>query len=327
MTREESNRVFHKIFRNELSEEEIKEILVSLYQRGESGEEIAGAMEAMKSYAIPVHVDSEFQDRLIDNCGTGGDKSGSFNISTTTAFVMVGGGSYVAKHGNRSITSKSGSADVLEVLGFNLDLSPMQHAILLQNSGFTFMFAQKHHPAMKHIMPIRKSLPHRTIFNILGPLTNPANVKKQLIGVFDRSYLKPIAEALQLLDMDSAIVVSGNDGVDEVSISDITYFVQLKHGKIVEGEIDPEKFGIRRAKFEEIKGGDAKTNGKILLDILQNREMGAKRDIVLLNSAVGFVADGKARDIQDGLEIARESLESGKAYKAFQNIIQLSNKI
>jgi len=327
LTREESRKLFNDIFENRLSSDKVKEVLISLYKKGESGEEIAGAMEAMKSHSVKVHVDDEFRDKIIDNCGTGGDKSGSFNISTTVAFVMAGAGSYVAKHGNRSITSKSGSADVLELLGFNLNLSPMQHSMLLQNSRFTFMFAQKHHPAMKHIMPIRKSIPHRTIFNILGPLTNPADVKRQLIGVFSREFLSPIVDALKILDMKSAIVVSGNDGMDEVSISDKTFFKKLQNGKVTEGEISPEDFGLKRASFEEIKGGDAQENSKILLDILQGREKGAKRDIVLLNSAFGFVAEGRARDIQDGLEIAKASIDRGDAYRQFQTIIDMSQKI
>ncbi len=327
MNQNESRELFNKIFKNELSNSEVREILISLYEKGESGEEIAGAMEAMKSHSVKVHVDDEFRDKIIDNCGTGGDKSGSFNVSTTVAFVMAGAGSYVAKHGNRSITSKSGSADVLELLGFNLNLSPMQHSMLLQNSRFTFMFAQQHHPAMRHIMPIRKSIPHRTIFNILGPLTNPADVKRQLIGVFHKDFVPPIVDALQILDMRSAIVVSGADGMDEVSISDKTYYRELKDGKISEGEVTPEEFGLQRASFDEIKGGDARENGDILLNILKGQELGAKRDIVLLNSAFGFVAEGRARDIQDGLEIARDSIDSGKAFQQFNMIIDMSKKI
>jgi anthranilate phosphoribosyltransferase len=327
LNQNESRELFNKIFKNELSNSEVREILISLYEKGESGEEIAGAMEAMKSHSVKVHVDDEFRDKIIDNCGTGGDKSGSFNVSTTVAFVMAGAGSYVAKHGNRSITSKSGSADVLELLGFNLNLSPMQHSMLLQNSRFTFMFAQQHHPAMRHIMPIRKSIPHRTIFNILGPLTNPADVKRQLIGVFHKDFVPPIVDALQILDMRSAIVVSGADGMDEVSISDKTYYRELKDGKISEGEVTPEEFGLQRASFDEIKGGDARENGDILLNILKGQELGAKRDIVLLNSAFGFVAEGRARDIQDGLEIARDSIDSGKAFQQFNMIIDMSKKI
>jgi anthranilate phosphoribosyltransferase len=327
MNRIESKEIFDKIFENKLNGDEVRKILISLYENGESGEEIAGAMESMKNHSLKVVVDDEFRDKIIDNCGTGGDKSGSFNVSTTVSFVLAGAGSYVAKHGNRSITSRSGSGDVLEKLGFNLNLSPMQHAMLLQNSGFTFMFAPHHHLAMKYIMPIRKSISHRTIFNILGPLTNPANVRKQLIGVFSKDFLSPISEALKLLNMKSAIVVSGRDGMDEASISDISDFISLKDGKISHGEIDPQILGLKKAPFESIKGGDADENAKILLGILKGEIDGAKRDIVLLNSALALFVDGVARDFQDGIEIAKDSLDSGKAYKKFKMIIEMSQKI
>jgi anthranilate phosphoribosyltransferase len=327
MNYSESKELFNRVFKNEMSENEVRELLVSLHKKGETAEEIAGAMDAMKSYSVKVVVDSEFRDSLIDNCGTGGDKSGSFNISTTTSFVLAGAGSFVAKHGNRSITSRSGSADVLEKLGFNLNLSPIQHALLLQNSRFTFMFAQQHHPAMRHIMPIRKSIPHRTIFNILGPLTNPAGVTKQLVGVFDKSFLQPIGEALKISGIESSVVVSSRDGLDEVSVSDISHFYRFTDGKVVEGEIDPEEFGIKKSSIEEIRGGDADENAKILLGVLKGEISGAKRDTVLLNSAVGFIADGKARDIKDGLEIARDSIDSGKAIEQLHLSVDMSQKI
>jgi anthranilate phosphoribosyltransferase len=326
MNYKESRDKFNKIFKRELEESEVRELLLSLHEKGESSEEIAGAMEAMKSHSVKVIVDEEFRDLLMDNCGTGGDKSGSFNISTTTSFVLAGAGSYVAKHGNRSITSRSGSADVLEKLGFNFNLSPIQHAILLQSSRFTFMFAQNHHPAMKYIMPIRKSIPHRTIFNILGPLTNPADVKKQLVGVFSKEFLKSVGDALQISGTDS-FVVSSRDGLDEVSISDITYFYKVIDGKKEEGEIDPEKYGFHKRDISEIRGGDAKENAETILGILENRIFGAKRDIVILNSAVALIADKKARDIQDGIEMAKDSIESGKALRQMKLSIDMSRRL
>jgi anthranilate phosphoribosyltransferase len=326
MNYKESRDKFNKVFKRELGESEIRELLLYLHKKGESSEEIAGAMEAMKSHSVKVIVDEEFRDLLMDNCGTGGDKSGSFNISTTTSFVLAGAGSYVAKHGNRSITSRSGSADVLEKLGFNFNLSPIQHAILLQSSRFTFMFAQNHHPAMKYIMPIRKSIPHRTIFNILGPLTNPADVKKQLVGVFSKEFLKSVGDALQISGTDS-FVVSSRDGLDEVSISDITYFYKVIDGKKEEGEIDPEKYGFHKRDISEIRGGDAKENAETILGILENRIFGAKRDIVILNSAVALIADKKARDIQDGIEMAKDSIESGKALRQMKLSIDMSRRL
>jgi len=327
MNFQESKTIFDSIFKNKLTADEVKNILIELYKKGETGEEIAGAMESMKSHSVKVLVDEEFRDKIIDNCGTGGDKSGSFNISTTVSFVLAGAGSFVAKHGNRSITSKSGSADVLDKIGFNLNLSPMQHSMLLQNAGFTFMFAQQHHPAMKYIMPIRKSIPHRTIFNILGPLTNPANVQKQLIGVFHKDFLSPIISALEIAKTKSAIVVSSRDGMDEISISDITFYKKLQNGNISEGEINPEQFGIKKASFQEILGGDVNQNAETLLGIIKGEIQGAKRDIVLINSAMAFISDGKARDIQDGLEIARESINSGKAFRQLKLILDMSQKI
>jgi anthranilate phosphoribosyltransferase len=321
----ESKELFDKIFSGEMSENEIREILISLHQKGETAEEIAGAMESMSSHSVKVLVDPEFRDKIVDNCGTGGDKSGSFNISTTTSFVLSGAGMSVAKHGNRSITSRSGSADVLEKLGFNFNLSPMQHAVLLQNSGFTFMFAQNHHPAMKWVMPVRKSLPHRTIFNILGPLTNPAGVEKQLVGVFQKELLEPVGKALKLSGKKSGIVVSGDDGLDEVSISENSQYFRFDTNEF--GEIVPENYGLKRAEISEICGGDSNENAKILLGILNGEISGAKRDIVLLNSAVALWSYGEARDIKEGLEMSRESLESKKALHHFNLSKELSIKI
>jgi anthranilate phosphoribosyltransferase len=323
----ESKELFEKIFLNQMSVNEIRDILIELYKKGESAEEIAGAMTIMKNHSLKVIVPKELQNKIFDNCGTGGDKSGSFNISTTVAFVLAGAGVYVAKHGNRSITSKSGSGDVLEKLGLKLNLTPAQHSIMIQEAKFTFMFAPHHHLAMKHIMPIRKSIPHRTIFNILGPLSSPANVKKQLIGVFDSKFIDKIINALKITDIQNGTVVSSKDGLDEVSISDITYFATIKNNQIQHGEIIPENFGIKMTSFNEIKGGDSELNSKILLGILNNSIQGAKKDIVLLNSAVAFYTYGMARDIKDGLEIAKNSIESGKALKQFKFILDLSNKI
>ena len=230
---------FDDIFENRLPEEEVREYLVELYERGETAAEIAGAASAMRDHLIPLPVHYDLKEKLIDNCGTGGDGSNSFNISTTVSILLASCGCYVAKHGNRSITSKSGSADMLEALGVNLNLSLENSAKMLEDVGFTFMFAQNHHPCMKYIMPIRKSIPHRTIFNILGPLSNPATVSKQLIGVFDKSYINKLAYAMDMLDAKRTMIVSSKDGMDEISISDITYASSLYNGKIEDstGEI------------------------------------------------------------------------------------------
>ena len=324
MTFEESYKVFSDLFDNKLSAKEAKELLVDLYQKGESPEEIAGAAKAMREHSIKLDIPVYLEDRIIDIVGTGGDKSGSFNISSTVSIILSSLGSYVAKHGNRAITSNSGSADMLEALGINLNLSPKAQVAMLEEVGFTFMFAINHHPAMKYIMPIRKSLPHRTIFNILGPLTNPAGAKKYLLGVFSKDYIHPLKDSLKLLDTKSAIVVSSKDGMDEVSICDITYATMLNGSDF---EIDPQSFGFKLAPKEAIKGGNAKENAKITLDILKNIQKGPKKDIVLLNTSVALVVDGKARDMQEGIEMAKEAIESNKAHTHLLKIIDISNEL
>jgi len=318
---------FDDIFENRLPEDEVREYLVELYERGESSAEIAAAASAMRDHLIPLQVPYHLKEKLIDNCGTGGDKSNSFNVSTTVSILMSACGCYVAKHGNRSITSNSGSADMLEALGMNLSITVHKLADMLEETGFAFMFAINHHPAMKYIMPIRKSIPHRTIFNILGPLSNPASVPKQLIGVFSKDYIAKIAEALNMLDAKKAMVVSSNDGMDEISISDITYATSLTNGKIEDFVIDPQEHGLKLAPKEEILGGDAKFNSIITRDILSGNEKGAKLDIVLINTAAALMVDGKARDLKEGIEIARDAILSGKAKEKLEQIIKISNSI
>ncbi|WP_072680208.1 anthranilate phosphoribosyltransferase [Arcobacter sp. LA11] len=318
---------FDDIFENRLPEEEVRAYLIELYERGETAAEIAAAASAMRDHLLPLPVHYDLKEKLIDNCGTGGDKSNSFNISTTVSILLASCGCYVAKHGNRSITSKSGSADMLEELGIHLTMSPENSVKMLEEAGFCFMFAQNHHPAMKYIMPIRKSIPHRTIFNILGPLSNPASVSKQLIGVFDKSYINKIATALDLLDAKKSIVVSSNDGMDEISISDISYATSLTNGKIVDFEIDPQSFGLKLASKEEIIGGDAKENAKTTRAILNNELTGAKLDVVLINAAAALVVDDKARDIREGIEIARDAIQSLKAKAKLEELISISSKL
>jgi anthranilate phosphoribosyltransferase len=326
VTYSEAKNKFEKLFNNTLLESEAKELLVSLYQNKETSDEIAAAATVMREHSIKLDIPKNIKNKLIDIVGTGGDKSGSFNISSTVSLILASLGSLVAKHGNRAITSNSGSADMLEKLGINLDLTSTQQLLMLQEVGFTFMFAINHHPAMKHIMPIRKSLQHRTIFNILGPLTNPASSKKYLLGVFSQDFLKCIADSLNLLNTTRAMVVNSRDGLDEISVSDITYVLELNDGKISESVIDPQNLGFKLSPLEEIKGGDALTNAKITLDIFDGRE-GAKRDIVLLNSGAALVIDGRARDLKDGIDMAREAIDSKLAKKHLQKIVEISNKL
>ena len=318
---------FDDIFENRLPEHEVREYLIDLYERGETAAEIAAAASAMRDHLIPLQIPYELKSQLIDNCGTGGDKSNSFNISTTVSIVLASCGSYVAKHGNRSITSNSGSADMLEALGINLSLSMDKLAVMLEETGFCFMFAQNHHPAMKYIMPIRKSLSHRTIFNILGPLSNPATVSKQLIGVFDKDFIGKITEALNMLDTKRALVVSSADGMDEISISDVTYANSLNNGKIEEFVIDPRDYGFKLASKDDITGGTAQENAQITKDIIEGKQTGAKLDIVLINTAAALYVDGKVETIKEGVKMAKEAISSGRTKEKLDEIISVSNSL
>lgn len=319
---------FEALFEHRLTDEQMREFLSTLPLNAQtSSSMIADAAEVMRKHSIILDVPADLKPKLIDVVGTGGDKSGSFNISSTVALVLAASGAYVAKHGNRSITSKSGSADVLEHLGVKLDLTPAQSSTLLQECGFTFLFAQYHHPAMKFIMPIRRSIPEKTIFNILGPLTNPVGLSKILLGVFDEVFVPKMAEAARELGMNSAIVVSSKEKMDEVSISDITTAAHLKNGVIEYFEIDPQALGIKKVPFEAILGGEAPRNAQILTDVLHNRATDAQRDMVLINAAYALIAEGMARDVQEGFEIARDTLLSGKASKKLDEIIAVSSKL
>jgi len=328
MNYDEAKAEFTSLFNHEMSDEQMREFLVGMtLDENTPVDVIAAAAEVMRSNAIALPISDETRERAIDIVGTGGDKIGSFNISSTTALLVASCGATVAKHGSRSITSKSGSADMFEALGVRLDLSIEQSARLLEESGFTFMFAQNHHPAMKFIVPVRKSIPDKTIFNILGPLTNPAGVKKSMLGVFDKAFVPKIAEALQINGAKSALVVSSKEGMDEISISDITHAAYLKDGVVKEFEIDPQIYGIKRVPLEAIIGGDAKENANILRAIFDAKSTDAQRDIVLINAAASLMVDGLARDIQDGLEMAHEAIANARPKVKLRQIVEISNKL
>jgi len=328
MNYEEAKAEFTKLFEHQMSDDEMRLFLLSLELNEQTPVEIiATAAEVMRSYAVPLPISEELRKRAIDIVGTGGDKIGSFNISSTTSILSAACGATVAKHGNRSITSKSGSADVLEALGINLGLSVEQNARLLEEAGWCFMFAQNHHPAMKFIMPVRKSINTKTLFNVLGPLTNPANIKKYMLGVFDKAFVPKMAEALKINGATSALVVSSQEGMDELGISGISNAAELKDCDIKQYEIDPQSYGLKLAPLEAIAGGDAKENAKIMLSIFDNTATEAQRDIVLLNTAASLMVDGLARDIQDGLEMGREALGNARAKKKLKQIVEISNKL
>lgn len=318
---------FEKLFNNEMSTEEARTFLIELYQKGETAGEIATAASIMREHSIKLPISKELQDKAIDVVGTGGDKSGSFNISTTVSLLLASLGSVVAKHGSRSITSNSGSADVLESLGINLNLTPVQQVKMLEETGFCFIFAMNHHPVMKHLMPIRKSIEYRTIFNILGPLTNPAGARKYLLGVFSPDYIERMAKALLELDVKRAFVVSSDDGMDEISLATTTQFAYLEGGILSHGVIDPQAFGFKLSPKEAILGGDAAYNAQITRDIFAGEERGAKRDIVVLNAGFALFVDGKARDIHEAFEMARDGINSGKAREHLNFIADVSQKL
>ena len=316
---------FERLFNNEMQEAEARDFLISLYEKGESAEDIAAAAYVMRKHSVKLPLSPELREKAIDVVGTGGDKSGSFNISSTVSLLLASMGSTVAKHGNRSITSSSGSADLLEALGINLDLTPENQVKMLEETGFCFIYAMNHHPAMKHIMPIRKSIEHRTIFNLLGPLTNPSGARKYLLGVFDPSYVNVMAKALLELGVKRAHVISSNDGMDEISVSATTPFAYVEAGHISEGVIDPEVYGFDLSPKEAILGGDAKVNAKITQDIFTGEEQGAKRDIVLLNAMFALFTDGKVRDLKEARQMAEMALDSGKAMEHLKYIASVSN--
>lgn len=324
MNYQEAYQKFNALFENELSSEEAARFLVELYERGESFEEIAAAAKVMREHSLRLPLSQALQDEVIDIVGTGGDKSGTFNISTTTSIALAALGCKVAKHGSGSATSLSGSADVLKSLGLNLSLTPDKQVKMLEECGFVFMFAMNHHPCMKHIMPIRKSLSHRTIFNMLGPLANPAGAKKQMIGVFHPDYVERFSLALKELGTTKSMVVSSLDGLDEVSITAKTRYMTIENDHVGEGEIDPQDYGFKMAPLEAIKGGDSVQNAEITRAILKNEEQGAKRDVVLLNGACALVVDNKARDLKEGIAMMDEVLASKKAWDKLGEIIKLS---
>ncbi len=318
---------FEKLFNNEMPTDEARSFLIDLYEKGETGADIAAAASVMREHSIKLNLCDELLEKAIDIVGTGGDKSGSFNISTTVSLLLASMGRVVAKHGNRSITSNSGSTDVLEALGLNLDLSSEHKIKMLEETGFCFFPATDHHPAMKHIMPIRKSIEHRTIFNLLGPLTNPASTQKYLLGVFDPSYVKVMAEALLELDTQRAYIVSSLDGMDEIGISSNTAFAYVEANRISEGEIHPETFGFKLSPKDAILGGDARFNAQITRDIFSGEERGAKRDIVVLNAAFALFVDGSVRDLREAIDMVEAQLDSHKAKEHLNFMADVSQKL
>jgi len=320
LTQLESAQAFELIMSGAATDAQLGGLLMGLRVRGETVDEIAGAARALKRCAITVKA----PEGAIDTCGTGGDGKNTHNISTCAAFVVAGAGVPVAKHGNRSISSRSGSADVLAALGVNVECGPEIVARCIEQCGLGFMFAPVHHPTMRHVTKVRRELGVRTIFNLLGPLTNPADTKFQVVGVFAQQWVEPIAKVLGLLGVERAWVVHGDDGLDELTTTGISHVAVLDQGRVSTFKISPRNAGLPDARPEDLTGGDATENAAHIRAVLQGNR-GPLRDIVLLNAAAALLVAGKANSLRDGVAVAGEAIESGKAKAVLDALVALSH--
>ncbi|WP_454916893.1 anthranilate phosphoribosyltransferase [Xanthobacter sediminis] len=319
LTRDEAASVFDKMMSGEATPSQMGALLMGLRVRGETVDEIAGAVSVMRSKMLPVAAPAG----AVDVVGTGGDASGSYNISTCAAFIVAGAGAPVAKHGNRALSSKSGAADVLMALGVRIDLPPAGISRCIAEAGIGFMFAPAHHPAMKHVGPTRVELGTRTIFNLLGPLSNPAGVKRQMVGVFAKSWIVPLAEVLKALGSERAFVVHGSDGLDEITISGATDIAVLEDGRIHTFQVVPEDVGLARAPAEALRGGDAKVNAAALTAVLEGAR-NPYRDVSLFNAGATLMVAGRAKDLREGVEMAAASLDTGAARAKLEQLVAVS---
>lgn len=325
LTREQAKEAVNEIMSGTVSDAKKAAFLTAMVMKGETTEEIAGAAEGMRAHATPV----PYEGDLLEIVGTGGDGSNTFNISTTSAFVAAAGGLKVSKHGNRAASSKCGAADVLEALGVNINQDPAACAKLLNEVGMCFFFAQMYHKAMRYVGPIRKELGIRTIFNILGPLTNPARASHDCIGVYDEKLVEPIAHVLAKLGVDRGLVFHGNDGMDEISASAPTKVCEVNHGIFHVYEIQPEDFGLKRGKKEDLVGGDAAENAAITRAVLSGQKDGiyeTRRNAVLLNAGAALYIGGKAASIAGGVKLAADLIDSGKALAVLQAFAKASQE-
>ena len=321
LTESQSENVMEAIMEGQATSAQIAALLVSLRLKGETVEEITGFVKVMRKKATHIHTKYPV---VVDTCGTGGDGANTFNISTTAAFVIAGAGAPVAKHGNRSVSSKCGSADLLEVLHVRLDLEPDQVESCLDEVGIAFLFAPLMHSAMKHAASPRREIGIRTVFNVLGPLTNPAGAKAQVLGVYDHKLTTKLGGVLARLGTDHSFIVHGDQGLDEISLSGPTFVCEINNGKISEYTVDPEKYGLPRSPVKDLLGGSPSENAVHTLSIL-NGEPGPRRNAVLINAAFGLVASGLAEDLSEGLDLAAESISSGAALKKLQHLISFTN--
>jgi anthranilate phosphoribosyltransferase len=320
LTREEAAEAFDSMMSGAATPSQMGGLLMALRMRGETVDEITGAVSAMRSKMLRVIAPAD----AVDVVGTGGDASGSYNISTCAAFIVAGAGVPVAKHGNRALSSRSGAADVLAALGVKIDLLPEEISRCIAEAGIGFMFAPSHHPAMKHVGPTRVELGTRTIFNLLGPLSNPAGVRRQMVGVFSKQWVEPLAHVLKNLGSERALVVHGSDGLDEITTSGPTSVASLENGIVTTFEISPEDVGLARVKPEALRGGDADANAVALRRVLDGKA-GPFRDVAAFNAGAALVVAGKAKDLKGGVELAAASIDSGKAKAALDRLVAVSN--
>ncbi len=321
LSRDEMSEVMNLIMTGQATPSQIGGFLIGLRMKGETVDEVAAAASVMRQLSTKVNITDDY---LVDTCGTGGDASGSFNISTASTFVTAAAGAKVAKHGNRSVSSKSGSADVLETAGVNLDLNPEQVAECIHNVGVGFLFAVKHHGAMKHAIGPRKEMGVRTIFNVLGPLTNPAGAPNQVIGVFSKDWIEPLARVLKQLGSRHVMIVHADDGMDEISIGSETQVAELKDGDITTYSIKPEDFGFQRADLATIKAADSKESLNLIRSVLDNQP-GPARDIVCLNAGAAIYVSGLADSLAAGIEKAKLAIASGDARQKLEALVHYSN--
>lgn len=333
LSRGEARAVMEQILSGRAAEAQIAGLLVALHMKGETVEEIVGFAEAMRAAATSLSFPDDStldlsgteREALVDTCGTGGDASGTFNISTATALVLAGAGVRVAKHGNRGATSKCGSADVMEALGVNITLPPERLVQSLREVGIVFMFAQSLHTAMKYVAPTRKQIGLRNVFNLLGPLTNPAHASAQVVGVYSLDLVEKLAQALKMLGLQRALVVHGSDGLDEITITGPTRIGEVRGEWVRVYEITPEQFGLSRAPLPEISGGDLQANAQMIREILDGKKS-ARRDVVLMNAAAALVAAGRADSLADAMPLALKSLDTGAARSKLDALVEFTNR-
>jgi len=319
LTDDEAEDAMKCIMSGEATSAQIGSFLTGLRLKGETIEEITSFARVMREFAV--RINPRVDGILVDTCGTGGDKIKTFNISTAVALVAAGAGIPIAKHGNRSVTSKAGSADVLEALGVKIDLAPSEVERCIEKIGFGFMFAPVFHGAMKYATPVRREIGIRTVFNVLGPLTNPANAQAQVLGVYDRDLTEVLANVLVGLGVKRAMVVHGLDGLDEISNLGKTQISEVKGDEVRTYTVEPEDFGFNLAKPEDIKGYDREGNATLMIKLLKGED-GPRRDVVLMNSAAAMIVGGKVSDFKEGVEVAKEAIDSGKAYEKLQALIK-----